>query len=333
MLPTGRPLRAGVIGVGYLGRFHAQKYHLIENVQLVGVADADEGSANRVAEALGVRSFTDYHDLLSRVDVVSVATPTSTHYQIGASCLAAGVHLLLEKPMTVRLEEADALVALARRHGRILQVGHLKRFHPAVLALRQSNILKEPRFIESTRFAPFKSRSLDVDVVLDLMIHDVDLILSFVGSEIVEVDAVGTKVVTEHTDVANARLKFQNGCVANVSASRVARSATRRLRLFQKHAFVSLDFAKNDLVVLRKAEGTMQLDGVEVPAMEEFAIPVAKHDTLEVEIRAFCRAAAASEPPLVSGQDGKKALEVIIAIQESIARCSHQDPPSLVAVA
>lgn len=312
------PLRAAVIGAGYLGRFHAQKYAAIEDVALVAVVDRDAGRARTVAREVGADWETDFRTVLPQVDLVSVVTPTVSHHAVGRACLEAGVHVLVEKPFTLTLEEADELIELADRKGRVLQVGHLKRFHPAVMALVASGLLKTPRFIESQRFAPFKSRSLDVDVVLDLMIHDVDLILNFVGSDVVDVQAVGVPVLTGQVDMANARLRFANGCVANVSASRVARDSSRRIRIFQDDTFFSLDFIKNDIVTLRRGTGSMLLDGVAVPNIEETTIPIATHDTLEAEIRSFCGAVRGIHPPLVDGRDGRKALEVIEQIRSAI---------------
>ncbi len=319
------PLRAAVIGSGYLGRFHAQKYAAIADVELVAVVDNNPERARVVAKEVQTDHLTDFKEVLPRVDMVSVVTPTFTHFPIANACLAAGVHVLVEKPITLSLEEADGLVEMADRMDLVLQVGHLKRFHPAVMALSESGLLKKPRFIESLRYAPFKSRSLDVDVVLDLMIHDVDLILNFVGSDVSGVDAVGVPVVTDHVDIANARLRFDNGCVANVSASRVARDATRRIRIFQEKSFVSLDFIKNDIVIMRRGEGTMELDGMTVPKIEESTIPIRKHDTLEEEIRSFCSAVRGNHPPLVSGRDGRKALEVVNTIRQSIATFSRPE--------
>ncbi|MBF0187220.1 MAG: Gfo/Idh/MocA family oxidoreductase [Magnetococcales bacterium] len=316
-------LRAGVIGVGYLGRFHAQKYAAIENVDLTAVVDTNPEQAEQVGNELGVPWFTDYRDMLDKVDLVSVGVPTVAHFRVTEACLRAGVHALVEKPFTQHLEEADDLITMAEASNLVLQVGHLKRFHPAVVALRQSTLLKTPRFIESHRLAPFKSRSLDVDVVMDLMIHDVDLILNFVGSELVEVEAMGTPVVTKQVDIANARLKFANGCIANVTASRVSRQATRTIRMFQDDAYIVLDFITKKIQVIHKTEGTMVLDGLEVPALASEQLPITDHDTLEMEVRSFCDAVRLGKPPEVSGRDGRKALEVVMAIRRSIESFSR----------
>lgn len=314
-----RPLKAAVIGVGYLGRFHAQKYAQMDGVELVGVADLVPARARQVGKELGVSVFGDFSELLSLVDLVSVVTPSATHFSVAKACLLAGVHVLVEKPMTILLEEADVLVALAGQQQRILQVGHIKRFHPAVMRLERSGLLDRPRYIESQRWAPFKNRALDVDVVLDLMIHDVDLILHFVGSPVVDVDAMGTKVVTDHIDIASARLRFQNGCIAQVSASRMARESTRRMRIFQPNALIEIDFMQSFLRIVQRGSGEMVLDGIPVPAIEETRLPIERHDALEVEIQAFCQAVRGNTPPVVSGQDGRDALAVVTMIRQGIA--------------
>ncbi|MBF0284741.1 MAG: Gfo/Idh/MocA family oxidoreductase [Magnetococcales bacterium] len=312
---TKGPLRAAVIGVGYLGRFHAQKYRLIDNVQLVGVAEVDPVRGKQVAAELGVPWFADYRDLLPLVEAVSICVPTQFHYRITEACLEAGLHVLVEKPITVTLNEADELIALAESHHRVLQVGHLKRFHPAVAALKRSGVLRPLHYIESQRLAPFKPRALDVDVVLDLMIHDVDLILNFVGSELATVEAVGSRVITDQVDVANARLTFQNGCVANLTASRISRDSTRRIRLIQDDAFISLDFITKDIVLLHRGEHPEMAGGVRYWPLVETRLAIEDYDTLEAEIRAFCESVLGGTPPLVSGRDGRKALEVVSAIR------------------
>ncbi|MDE1924012.1 MAG: Gfo/Idh/MocA family oxidoreductase, partial [Gammaproteobacteria bacterium] len=238
-------MRTAVIGAGYLGRFHAQKYARLPNSTLIGVADPNEAARNAVAAESGVAAYADYRDLLGRVDAVSVVTPTPTHQEIAAAFLDAGAHVLVEKPMTVTVAEGESLIAAAKRAGRILQVGHLERFNAAMRAL--APILAVPRFIESARLAPFKNRGTDVDVVLDLMIHDIDLILSIVRSPVVSVDAIGTSVFSGEVDIANARLRFANGCVANATASRVSLKTERKLRLFQDESYVSIDLQQKVL--------------------------------------------------------------------------------------
>ncbi|HXV20293.1 MAG TPA: Gfo/Idh/MocA family oxidoreductase, partial [Desulfuromonadales bacterium] len=211
-------LRAGVIGVGYLGRFHAQKYAALENVDLVGIADVSRERAEEVAAEVGTTAFTDYRELLAQVDLVSIVVPTQHHFPVAKECLEAGCHILLEKPVTQTVAEADELIRMAAERHLIFQVGHLERFNPAILALR--GVLKNPLFIESHRLAPFKPRGTDVNVVLDLMIHDIDIILNMVPSTVKVVNSVGVPVLSNEVDIANARLQFENGCVANVTASR-----------------------------------------------------------------------------------------------------------------
>ncbi|MEO5363767.1 MAG: Gfo/Idh/MocA family oxidoreductase [Magnetococcus sp. DMHC-8] len=315
---TGRVLRAAVIGVGYLGRIHAIKYQQIPQVDLVAVVDQQAQQVRRVGEELSVPGYLDYTDIFPLVDLVTIATPTHSHFAIAADCLRAGLHVLLEKPMTTTLAEADALVELAEQAGRVLQIGHLKRFHPTVAALAEGGLLRDPRFIEAVRLAPFKSRSLDLDVVLDLMIHDIDLILQFFQSTVVDLDAVGMSVVTDQVDVANARMRFQNGCVANVTASRVSREAVRRMKIFQSDGFFTLNFLQNDLSLVRKGEQRVTIQGTEVGVLEETTLPVRAYDTLEAEVSAFCTAVRQGLPPLVSGRDGRQALQVVTMIRQAI---------------
>ena len=275
-------LRAAVIGAGYLGRFHAQKYAAIEGVELVGVADPDERARNTVAAELGCDAFADYQQLLGGVDAVSVVTPTPTHHRIAGDFLRAGAHVLVEKPVTVTVEEARELVALAAAGGRILQVGHLERFNPVILALE--GILDGPRFIESNRLAPFKARGTDVSVILDLMIHDIDLIQNIVGSPVASIDAVGAPVFSGETDIANARLRFENGCVANVTASRISMKAERKLRVFQGDAYLSIDLQQKLLTLVRKGAATAA-DGTPKVEIEERNFD--QGDALKAEIESF----------------------------------------------
>ena len=309
-----RVMRTAVIGVGYLGRFHAQKYHGLPNSTLVGVADLSAPVRAAVAAELGVAAHTDYRELLGRVDAVSVVTPTPSHYSIAKEFLEAGAHVLLEKPMTTTVAEGEALIEAARRANRILQIGHLERFNAAVQAVQP--MLSVPRFIESARLAPFKHRGTDVDVVLDLMIHDIDLILSIVRSPVVAVDAIGSSVFSGEIDIANARLRFANGCVANATASRVSLKTERRLRLFQDDAYVSVDLQQKLLTVIRKTGG-MSADGLPKVSIEETAYE--QGDALKAEIEAFLQAAASGQAPPVTGEDGLKALRTALLIAEQVA--------------
>jgi predicted dehydrogenase len=307
-------MRTAVVGVGYLGRFHAQKYATSPRSRLFAVVDQNAAAAAAVARELGVESLTDYRELLGKVEAVSIVTPTPTHYAIAQEFLEAGAHVLVEKPMTVTVEEGAALVAAAKAAGRILQVGHLERFNAALQAVQP--ILTVPRFIESARLAPFKQRGTDVDVVLDLMIHDIDLILSIVRSPVVAVDAIGTSVFSREIDIANARLRFANGCVANATASRVSLKTERKLRLFQDDAYVSVDLHNKVLTVIRKGSG-LGADGMPQVAIEERNYE--QGDALREEIEAFLQAAAGERAPAVTGEDGLLALRTAVSIGEQVA--------------
>jgi predicted dehydrogenase len=307
-------MRTAVVGVGYLGRFHAQKYATLQNSELVGIADPSGSARDAVSAELRVPAHADYRDLLGRVDAVSIVTPTPYHFSVAKEFLAAGAHVLVEKPMTTTVEEGVDLIEAARRADRILQVGHLERFNAAVQAVQP--ILTVPRFIESARLAPFKHRGTDVDVVLDLMIHDIDLILSIVRSPVVAVDAIGSSVFSKEIDIANARLRFANGCVANATASRVSLKTERRLRLFQDDAYVSMDLHQKVLTVIRKGAG-LGADGMPQVAIEENTYE--QGDALKAEIEAFLDAAATGCTPAVTGEDGLLALRTAVSIAEQVA--------------
>jgi predicted dehydrogenase len=307
-------MRTAVVGVGYLGRFHAQKYRALAGSELVGVADPSAAARAALAAELGVPAHADYRELLGRVEAVSIVTPTPLHYAIAREFLEAGAHVLVEKPMTATVAEGERLIEAARRARRILQVGHLERFNAAVQALQP--MLAVPRFIESARLAPFKHRGTDVDVVLDLMIHDIDLILSIVRSPVVAVDAIGSSVFSQEIDIANARLRFANGCVANATASRVSLKTERRLRLFQDDAYVSVDLHQKVLTVIRKT-GALSADGMPQVDIQETSYD--QGDALKAEIEAFLEAAASGRAPPVSGEDGLAALNVAVSIAEQVA--------------
>ena len=303
-----------MIGAGYLGRYHAQKYASLPNSRLVGVADPSAAARDAVAAELSTTAYADYRELLDKVDAVSIVTPTPLHFPVATEFLAAGVHVLVEKPMTVTVAEGEQLIAHAAAAQRILQVGHLERFNAAVQAVQPT--LRAPRFIESARLAPFKQRGTDVDVVLDLMIHDIDLILSIVRSPVVSVDAIGTSVFSNAIDIANARLRFANGCVANATASRVSLKTERRLRLFQDDAYISMDLQQKILTVIRKGEG-VGADGMPQVSIDENTYE--QGDALKSEIEAFLHAIATGEAPAVSGEDGLLALRTAVSIAEQVA--------------
>ncbi len=309
-------LRAAVIGVGYLGRFHAQKYASLPNVELVGVVDAHPETAQRVAKELGVAAFTDYRQLLGAapaVDLVSVASTTETHHAVARDCLAAGVHVLAEKPITVTVAQADELIALADAKQLVLQVGHLERFNPAWLAVKDK--IKRPVFIEAHRMAPFKARGIDVSVVLDLMIHDLDLILPLVGSPVADLRASGVSVLTDGIDIANARIEFANGCVANLTASRTSTASLRRLRVFQHHEYISVDFGDRRIGISRRREALIE---GEAPIDTE-TVQQPPGDALMTEITAFVDAVRNGTKPVVSGREGRDALAIALQIDRMIA--------------
>jgi predicted dehydrogenase len=307
-------IRTAVIGVGYLGRFHAQKYASLPNSRLVGIADPSPAARSAVGAELGVAAYADYRELLGLVDAVSIVTPTPMHYEVAKAFLNAGANVLVEKPMTVTIAEGESLIDIANTAQRILQVGHLERFNAAVQAVQPT--LTVPRFIESARLAPFKHRGTEVDVVLDLMIHDIDLILSIVRSPVVAVDAIGSSVFSKEIDIANARLRFANGCVANATASRVSLKTERKLRLFQDDAYISVDLQQKILTVIRKGAG-VGADGVPQVVIDENTYE--QGDALKAEIEAFLAAIATGTAPPVTGEDGLLALRTAVSITQQVA--------------
>jgi predicted dehydrogenase len=321
------PIRVAVVGVGHLGSLHAKMLRDLPGAVLTGVYDADRERSARVAAEHGTRQFTDLGALLSEVDAVTVATTTSSHYEVGRQVLERGKHLFVEKPITETVEQADALCALARSHGVQIQVGHIERFNPAILSLDRYEI--RPLFVESHRLAQFNPRGTDVAVVLDLMIHDIDLILSFVRSPVKNVEASGVAVVSESIDIANARLQFENGCVANVTASRISQRKMRKMRMFQPNTYISIDFSEGMAEVFRLAgegepdvEGTLMLGELGSGARRKRILyeqpEVREVNALKHELGLFVGCAAANTEPLVTGEDGKRALEVANSIMEKI---------------
>ncbi len=308
-----KKIKAGVIGVGYLGKFHAQKYAGMEGVELVGVVDVDPSMAATIADQCGCAAFTDYCDLLPLVDVVSIVVPTSYHHQVALECMERGVDILLEKPITTTLAEADDLCARAEAMKLIFQVGHLERFNPALQAMQK--FLTVPIFIESTRVAPFKNRGVDVDVVLDLMIHDIEIILSLVDSPLQSIHTSGASVVTATTDIANARLVFANGASANVTASRISRSTVRRLRVYQQQAAITVDFASRELNFVH-IDAEIGADGTPDMVVETSSFPAS--DALKEEIAHFIECVRERKKPLVSGWEGRQALAVALQVMAQI---------------
>jgi predicted dehydrogenase len=309
-----KKLKCAVIGTGYLGKFHAEKYAALANCELIAVVDIDQQAAQNVAEKLGVKALTNYRDLLGKVDAVSIVVPTTLHYQVAKDCLNNGIHVLVEKPMTVTLRQADELIALAQEKQLVLQVGHLERFNPAILALNKTE--NKPLFIESHRLSPFNPRAKDVSVVLDLMIHDIDIILALVDDEIERIDASGTAVLTLGIDIANARLTFKKGCVANVTASRISLKMERKMRLFCPHTYISVDFQNKILMKYRTGEKEM-FPGIAEIVSEESVF--ADSDALLEEIKHFVDCINSGKNPLVSGIAGCRALETALKISELLA--------------
>ena len=311
--PTS-PIRSAVIGVGYLGKFHAQKYAALADSQLVAVADPNAEQGQAVADELGVAYVSDYTELFGQVDAVSIVTPTTLHHSIAKQCLEQGIHVLVEKPITVTQKEAEELIALASQHQRVLQVGHLERFNAAMLDLDE--VLNNPRFIESHRLAPFKPRATDVDVVLDLMIHDIDIILATVNSAVSDIAVSGSPVLSQTTDIANVRLGFANGCVANVTASRASLKSERKMRIFQPDGYISVDFQNRIFSLHQKGEGEM-FPGV--PNIQSQEKAYQDGDALMAEIEHFLQCVTTGATPLVSGEDGLRALLTANQIREQLA--------------
>lgn len=306
-------VRVAVIGVGYLGRFHAHKYARLPEADLLSVVDIDRERAGKVAGEVGSRGITDYRELIGKVDAVSIVTPTPRHFAIAREFLAAGVHVLLEKPMTTTLEEAEELVSIARDSGSILQIGHLERFNSAFTAIRPR--LRDPMFVEAHRLALFNERGLEVDVILDLMIHDIDIVLHIIDSPLQAIHASGISVLSPLPDIASVRLEFENGAIANLTASRISIKNMRKLRIFQENCYFSADYAKKRAyAVYREAESDE--DGFPELSMEEFEI--VEKDALEEEISSFLECARTGKKPLVGGEEGRQALSVALDISRRI---------------
>ena len=304
-------VRIAVVGVGYLGRHHARILASLPGAELVAVVDTNGARAREVAAANGTRALTEYRELLGKVDAVTVAVPTELHREIALPFVSAGVHVLVEKPMARSLVEADDMIRAASKAGAVLAVGQTERFNPAVAAARP--MLSDPRFIEVHRLGTFPERSLDIDVVFDLMIHDVDIVLSLVKSEIDAIEAVGVPVLTGRVDIANARLKFANGCIANLTASRISRDRVRKIRFFQPMAYVSIDYAAQKLEVFRLITGNGP-----VPAIEGGDVPVENEEPLKRELADFVEAIRTRRPPTVTGEDGRRALALAQQIADKM---------------
>lgn len=306
-------IKCAVIGVGYLGRFHAQKYQRIDAVELIGVCDLNSDAVHQVANELQVAAYTDYKQLFGKVDAVSIVASTSAHFSLAKDFIEQGIHVLVEKPITETVDQANILIDLARIHQVKLQVGHLERFNAARVAV--SPYLDRPLFIDSQRLAPFTPRGADVNVVLDLMIHDIDLIQTMVNSPIVHIDALGAPVLTQATDIASARMTFENGCVANVAASRISFNSLRKMRIFQPTSYVSIDYQKKQFAVFQKSDGEM-FPGI--PNIAQQSQTFENGDALLDEINAFVQAIQNNTIPLVTGEHGRDALATAAKISAMV---------------
>jgi predicted dehydrogenase len=306
------PLRAGVIGVGHLGQHHARLYASLPGAQLVGVTDQSVERAQMIADRHQARVFRTADELLPYVDVVSVAVPTSSHYAVAKSCLQAGKHVLIEKPIAAMPAEAQELVQLAKQRGCCVQVGHSERFNP-VMALMRPHI-GQPVFIEGHRLSSFSERGTDVDVVLDLMIHDLDLVLSMNPGPVEEVRAAGVAVLSSSVDIANARIQFRNGCVANLTSSRVSTNKMRRLRLFQRDSYVSIDFQTRQGMISRRHAKTGERSTIDIEQFQG-----RDEEPLKLQLASFLHAVGTGTRPVVSGEDGAAAVEVAHQVLQAIA--------------
>ena len=309
-------LKIGVIGVGHLGEYHVQKYVAMPEVELLGVVDTDYARAREIARRYDTRSYGKHHEILDKVDAVSLAVPTEKHYEVAKDILSKGVHLLIEKPITYTLEPADTLISLAHEKHLVLQVGLVERFNPAVV--KMESLLTDPIFIESHRMNIFTKRGTDVDVVLDLMIHDLDIILHLVPAEVKEVHAVGMSVLTGKTDIANVRMIFENGTVGNLTASRVSDRTLRKIRVFQPDAYMAVDCFRRELSVT-KLDSEVK-DEYNFPQVTTNKTKFPGNDPLADEISSFVRAVMNGEEPVVSGPDGRRALQYALGIMDQIER-------------
>jgi len=302
-------MRVGVAGVGHLGYHHARHYHAFEDTVLAGVADIDPTKREKAAADFGVTGVENVQQLIDLgVEAVSVVTPTVAHFETVAALLEAGVHVLVEKPIASTVREAEEMVALARDKGRLLQVGHIERFNGAVMALFDA--IQRPRFIECHRLSPFPGRGSDVSVVLDLMIHDLDIVLALDSSEVVSLDAVGVPVFSNSEDIANVRMRFASGCVANVTSSRVSVDRMRKIRIFAESAYVSTDYSAQEVLVYRKKPGPVPPDFNPMEYIEIEPLSVRKEEPLKLELKSFLQCVRAGTPPTVSGEEGLKALRL-----------------------
>ena len=314
--PTDQRLKVGVVGVGYLGEFHAQKYAAMEEIDLVGLVDIDFKRAKEMARKYNTNAYNSYTEILSLVDGLSLAVPTVSHFEIGHDILDHGIHLLIEKPITLTLSDADKLIATAKKNNTILQIGHIERFNPAVV--KMESLLNKPFFIDSHRLAFFTNRGTDVDVILDLMIHDLDIILHIVNSEIAEIHALGMPVVSDKIDIANVRIIFSNGTIANLTVSRVSSESYRMMRIFQPNNCISIDYGKRKISVTHFKMNEKSF--TDLPPLDYSEDTFPDSDPLADQIRSFVESIKTMTEPKVTGVDGKNALALALSIIDRIKR-------------
>ena len=308
-------VKVGVVGVGHLGSIHAKVYSNLYNVELVGVCDCNLSQALEIGRKYHTHSYADYEDLFDKVDAASIVVPTSLHYNIAKEFLNNGIHVLIEKPITKTLTEADELIDIAKKNGRIIQVGHVERFNAAVLALE--HYLKKPKFIECQRLGPFHKRVEDVGVVLDLMIHDIDIVLGLMKKEVVNIEAVGLSTMSAHEDVANVRLTFEDQTIADITASRVTKDVVRKIRIFQEDSYISLDYVNQEVTLFKKTGNKVLKEKVKIKKVKP----------LEEELESFIECVSTGKKPVVSGVEGRRALQVALAILDKIASSTKQIAP------
>lgn len=320
MIDMNQRIKVGVFGVGHLGKHHARILNALPAAELVGINDIDPQRGEEIAEREKVPYYARWEDLLEKCEAVDIVTPTTNHHCLAAPALRAGKHVFIEKPITKTLEEADELIELGNKAGVVFQVGHIERFNSAVMEIKR--VLECPRYIEVHRLSPYSPRVRDIGVVVDLMIHDLDLILSLVKSPVVRCDAVGVPVLTEHEDIASARITFEDGCVANLTASRVAIEPQRRIRIFQRNTFISLDYQKQEFAVFRKLdENEKPMMGDPMPGVSRYVLHMDREeDALTTELSDFLRCIREARRPVVSGEDGRRALALAIQVTEEARR-------------
>ena len=305
-------VKVGIVGVGHLGSIHAKVYSKLPNVDLVGVCDCNLERALEIGKKYHTRSYADYEDLFDKVEAASIVVPTSLHYNIAKEFLNSGIHVLIEKPITKTLSEADELIEIAQKKNLIIQVGHVERFNAAILALEK--YLKKPKFVECQRLGPFHKRVEDVGVVLDLMIHDIDIVLGLIKQDVVNIEAVGLSTMSAHEDVANVRLIFEDGTIADITASRVTKDVVRKIRIFQEDSYISLDYLDQEVTIFKKTGNKILKEKVKVK----------KAQPLNEELESFIKCVTTHQKPIVSGTEGRRALQVALAIIEKIKSTKQQ---------